>query len=97
VDGFANYCETKVRFGAGATGIGYPRCLLLKAKRIAVTNLESSPFPLSRKPPKMAGRRIPIPCCFSFAVPVRSSREPSFPQNSEPKLPAWGSLKTLVN
>ena len=53
VDGIANYCETKVRFGVVEAlngnirmlinrGRGYQnvRYLLLKAKRMAVTNLE---------------------------------------------------------
>jgi len=53
VDGIANYCETKVRFGVVESvngnirmlinrGRGYQnlRYLLLKAKRIAVMNLE---------------------------------------------------------
>ena len=53
VDGIANYCETKVRFGVVEAvngnirmlinrGRGYKnlRYLLLKAKRIAVTNVE---------------------------------------------------------
>jgi len=53
VDGIANYCETKVRFGVVEAvngnirmlinrGRGYKnlRYLLLKAKRIAVMNLE---------------------------------------------------------
>lgn len=53
VDGIANYCETKVRFGVGEAvngnmrmlinrGRGYQnlRYLLLKAKRTAVVSLE---------------------------------------------------------
>jgi len=53
VDGIANYCETKVRFGVVEAvngnirmlinrGRGYQnlRYLLLKAKRMAVTNIE---------------------------------------------------------
>jgi len=53
VDGIANYCETKVRFGVVEAlngnirmlinrGRGYQnlRYLLLKAQRMAVTNIE---------------------------------------------------------
>jgi len=53
VDGIANYCETKVRFGVVeavngnirmliSRGRGYQnlRYLLLKAQRMAVTNIE---------------------------------------------------------
>jgi transposase len=62
VDGIANYCETKVRFGVVEAvngnirmlinrGRGYQnlRYLLLKAKRMAVSNIEFVAFQIAKK------------------------------------------------
>jgi len=62
VDGIANYCETKVRFGVVEAvngnirmlinrGRGYQnlRYLLLKAKRMAVSNVEFIAFQTAKK------------------------------------------------
>jgi len=66
VDGIANYCRTKVRMGVVEAvngnirmlinrGRGYKnlRYLLLKAKRLAVSNLDSSPYAEPAKPRNM--------------------------------------------
>ena len=68
LDGILNYCRTRVRFGVVEAingnirmlinrGRGYKnmRYLLLKAKRMAVTNTEYVAFQKSRKP-----RRMPL-------------------------------------
>jgi hypothetical protein len=54
LDGIANYCETKVRFGvveAVNGNIRYQnlRYLLLKAKRVAVANVEFIPVHAVKK------------------------------------------------